>query len=156
MRFDDRITGLALWALSLFVIVQAWQIPAVPGTTFGPDLFPMLIGIGLGITGTIISVKGWCHAGRGAFLDLSDWHGRTRGLVAAAWTIGGIAVAIAFFSEIGFPLFALGYALPMMFLMGARPLPAVIVALVTVGIAFFVFSRVMFVPLPVGPLTFLG
>ena len=156
MRFDDRITGVALWGLAVFVIAMAWEIPAVPGTTFGPDLFPILIGIGLILTGGVIFWNGWRSTGGGKFIDLSDWHGCAKGIVASAWTIGGIVVAIAFFDEIGFPLFSIGYALPMMLMMGARPLVSVIVTLVTVAIAFFVFSRIMFVPLPLGPLSFLG
>lgn len=155
MRFDDRITGIALWALALFVIVMSWQIPSVPGTTFGPDLFPILIGTGFILTGTIIFLKGWRSAGNGPWIDLSDWHAHARGLIGSAWTIGGIIVAIMYFDEIGFPLFSLGYALPMMFLMGARPLPAIMVSVTSVAIAYLVFARIMFVPLPVGPLLFL-
>jgi hypothetical protein len=155
MRIDDRIVAIALGLLALAVVWSATAIPAVPGTTFGPGLFPILIGIGLGGTALSIFVKGARTAG-GPLLDLSDWHGRSRGIVAAAWAILGTAVGILFFDELGFPLFGFAFAVPLMLLMGARPLLAAIVAAAMVLATHFFFTRALFVPLPVGPLSFLG
>ena len=89
-------------------------------------------------------------------LDLSDWHGRRKGIVAAAWAILGTAVGILLFDRLGFPLFGFAFALPLMLLMGARPLMAAVVALAMVLATHFFFTRALFVPLPVGPLSFLG
>jgi putative tricarboxylic transport membrane protein len=87
---------------------------------------------------------------------VSDWNGQTRGLVAAAWAIAGTIVGILFFDRLGFPLYAFLFALPLMLLMGARPLMAIIVSLVVALAAFLVFYRLLLVPLPVGPLLFLS
>ncbi|TPW30631.1 tripartite tricarboxylate transporter TctB family protein [Pararhizobium mangrovi] len=155
MRFDDRILGGALAIFSICVIVASRRIGSVPGTTFGPDVFPTLIGIAMLILSVRIFVRAARIGGRDAWVDLSDWKGQTKGLVCATWILAGIVIGIAFFDDIGFPLFGLAYALPLMLLMGARPISAFVVTASAVLLSYFVFSRLLFVPLPVGPLTFL-
>lgn len=155
MRFDDRITALVLGLLGAVVVWSARTIPSVPGTTFGPDLFPTLIGLGLGGAALGIFLKGLRTAG-GPLLDLSDWHGRRKGIAAAAWATAGTVVGILFFDSLGFPLFGFAFTLPLMLLMGARPLTAVVVAAVVVLGTHLFFTRALFVPLPVGPLGFLA
>lgn len=155
MRLDDRIMALALGLLAAVVIWSARGIPSVPGTTFGPDLFPILIGLGLGGAAVGIFVQDLRTAG-GPLLDLSDWHGRYKGILAAAWAILGTVAGILWFDRLGFPLFGFAFTLPLMLLMGARPVTAVVVAaLVVLGTHLF-FTYALFVPLPVGPLAFRG
>jgi len=156
MRFDDRIIGVAFAALSLAIIVFSRDIPSVPGTTFGPDVFPTLIGIAMFGMAARIFIGGLRRTEGGRWFDVSVWHGQTRGLAAAVWVTGGIIVGLVFFNQIGFPLFAFVYAFPLMLFMGARPVTAAVVSLVAVMLSYFVFSRLLYVPLPVGPLWFLG
>ena len=156
MRFDDRIVGIALVLLALFVIWQGQQVPSVPGTTFGPSLMPTLLGLAMAGCGVAVFVGGLRAAGQVPLIDVSVWKGRRRGLITAAWSILGIVLGIALIPVIGFPLFGLFYAIPLMLLMGARPIAAVPVALMVVLLAYFAFKRLLYVPLPAGPLTFLG
>lgn len=156
MRIDDRILGVGLALLALFIIWQAQMIPSVPGTTFGPSLMPTLIGLVMVACGLAVFLGGVRSAGAGPLIDVSVWRGQTRGLVCAAWAILGVVVGIAVMPWIGFPLLGLIYALPLMLLMGARPIAAVPVAVVVVLCAYLVFKRLLYVPLPAGPLTFLG
>ncbi|HMR33081.1 MAG TPA: tripartite tricarboxylate transporter TctB family protein [Geminicoccaceae bacterium] len=155
MRIDDRITAVVLGLLAVIVVWSARAIPAVPGTTFGPELFPTLIGLGLGGAAIAIFIEGVRTAG-GPLLDLSDWHGRRKGIAAASWAIAGTVVGILFFERLGFPLYGFAFTVPLMLLMGARPVVAVpVAALVVLGTHLF-FTRALFVPLPAGPLAFLG
>lgn len=155
MRFDDRIVGLLLGLLAIAIIVLARQIPAVPGTTFGPDIMPTLIGLAMAAAAARIFWTGWRTAVPGPLLDVSDWNGQSRGLLCAAWAIGGTLIGIFFLGDIGFPLYGFFFALPLMLLMGARPLVALPVAIAVTAIAYLTFSRLLLVPLPVGPLLFL-
>lgn len=155
MRLDDRIVGLLLGLLATAVILLARQIPAVPGTTFGPDLMPTLIGVAMAGAAARIFWLGWRAASPGPLLDVSDWNGQERGLVCAAWAIGGTLIGIFFLNDIGFPLYSVCFALPLMLLMGARPIVAVPVALVLTLAAYAAFTRLLLVPLPAGPLLFL-
>ena len=70
--------------------------------------------------------------------------------------LGGTIAGVLYLQTIGFPLFAFGFALPLMLLMGAKPLMSVIVSAVVALVAFAIFYYLLLVPLPVGPLTFLG
>ena len=156
MRLDDRLSGLLVVALGIIVAIAAHDIPAVPGATFGPSLMPTLIGIGLAATGGTIAAGGFRARQAGPIFDLSDWQGQHRGILGAIWTIGGIVAGIFFVDTIGFPLFALALAVPLMLIMGARPVTSLVVSLIVVAAAFGIFYYLLLVPLPVGPLTFLG
>lgn len=156
MRLDDRLTGLLLALFGIVVGVSARGIPSVPGTTYGPDLLPTIVGIALTVCGGLIFVGGVKAAADGPWIDLSDWSGRTLGIIGAIWAIGGTIVGVIFLRDIGFPIFAFCFALPLMLLMGARPLVSVIVSTVVALVAFAIFYYLLLVPLPVGPLTFLG
>lgn len=156
MRFDDRIVGVALALLSLFVIWQSQQVPSVPGTRFGPSLMPTVLGIVIAGCGVVNFLGGVRSAGAAPMIDISVWKDRRRGLLAALWSILGIVFGILYMPAIGFPLFGLLYALPLMMLMGARPIAAIPVCVVVVLLAYFAFKRLLYVPLPAGPLSFLG
>lgn len=155
MRIDDRIVGMGLTLLALYVIWEARQIPAVPGASFGPSLMPTLVGIVMAGCGLAIFLGGLRAAG-GPVIDVSVWKGQRRGLLCAAWAIGGVMLGISFLPWLGFPLFGLLYALPLMLLMGARPVAAIPVALVLVVGCYLVFKHLFHVPLPTGPVMFLG
>jgi len=156
MRIDDRIMALGLGLLAAVVIWSARGIPSVPGTTFGPDLLPMIVGVSLAACGVLIFVGGVRAAGTVPWVDLSDWAGRGRGIVGAVWAVGGTIVGVLFLQQLGFPLFAFVFALPLMLLMGARPVISIVVSAVVALVAFAIFYYLLLVPLPVGPLTFLG
>jgi hypothetical protein len=156
MRLDDRISGLLIAFLGIVVVVAAREIPSVPGTTFGPDLLPTIVGVALAVCGATIFVGGVRAAGGGPLVDLSDWSGHGRGIIGAIWAIGGTLVGVFYLQTIGFPLFAFVFALPLMLLMGARPLVSTLVSVGVALIAFAIFYYLLLVPLPVGPLTFLG
>ncbi len=155
MQFDDRIIGGVLAAFSLTVIAMARQVEGVPGTVFGPDIFPTIIGVVMLAISVRIFIQGVRSAEHGPLVDLSAWSGQTRGIICAIWIIAGIVLGIALFEPIGFPVFGMVLALPLMLMLGARPVWATVVTLAAVMFAYFVFSRLLYVPLPVGPLTFL-
>src|SRR5215212_6052718 len=56
MHVSDRISGAAVTFLGLLTIVGAIQLPPMPGQDVGPSAFPIVIGIGLGISGLLIAL----------------------------------------------------------------------------------------------------
>ena len=152
MRIDDRLIGGALALLSLAIIFGERGLPSVPGTTFGPELMPTLIGIAMGALSIRIFITGLAQNGVSGWFDLSEWKGAVRPVYCAIWTLAGIALGIVLLPVIGFPLYGLGFALPLMLLMGARLVPAVLTSVGLVLVAQFIFARLLFVPLPAGPL----
>jgi len=152
VRIDDRLIGLFFALLGVVTILAAGRLSAVPGTTYGPDLMPILIGIGMTGLGLRIAWAGQVAAGTRPWVDFSAWAGQTRGLLAAAWTVLGVAAAIPFLSVTGLPLYGLLFCLPLAILARARLWVAVPAVLATVLVAQFVFGEMLHVPLPAGPI----
>ena len=49
MQLSDRVTGLFLVALGGVAAYGGSRLPPVPGQQIGPNVFPMVVGIGLAI-----------------------------------------------------------------------------------------------------------
>lgn len=150
MRIGDRLIGPFLAAFGVLVIWGASKLPSVPGVRFGADLLPTAIGVALAVFGVIIGISGLRQ--RAQLIDVSDWHTRLRDGVAALWSLVGLVIGILAFEPLGFPLFGIGFMAVMMALMGARWPVIVTVAPVFVFVLYFVFSGILRVSLPVGPL----
>jgi putative tricarboxylic transport membrane protein len=55
MRLPDRVTGLFLVGLGAAAAYGGWRLPPVPGQPVGPNVFPLVIGIGLLLCGLAIA-----------------------------------------------------------------------------------------------------
>jgi len=55
MRLPDRVTGLFLVGLGSLAAYGGSLLPPVPGQPVGPNVFPLVIGIGLAICGLMIA-----------------------------------------------------------------------------------------------------
>jgi putative tricarboxylic transport membrane protein len=55
MRLPDRVTGLFLVGLGSLSAYGGWLLPPVPGQPVGPNVFPLVIGIGIAICGLMIA-----------------------------------------------------------------------------------------------------
>src|SRR5262245_51206319 len=55
MRLSDRVTGLFLVGLGSLAAYGGSLLPPVPGQPVGPNVFPIVIGIGLAICGLMIA-----------------------------------------------------------------------------------------------------
>ena len=152
MRFDDRLVGLFFAALGLVTILAAQRLSAVPGTVYGPDLMPVLIGIGMAGFGLRIAWAGFAAPRHGPLLDVSAWQGRTRGVLSALWTVVGVAASIPLLGDLGLPLYGLLFCLPLIWLARARMAVALPSVLVTVLVAQYIFAGLLHVPLPAGPI----
>jgi putative tricarboxylic transport membrane protein len=55
MQFSDRITGGFLVVLGVLAAYGGSLLPPVPGQPVGPNIFPIVIGVGLAICGLLIA-----------------------------------------------------------------------------------------------------
>jgi putative tricarboxylic transport membrane protein len=55
MRLPDQVTGLFLVGLGSAAAYGGWLLPPVPGQPVGPNVFPLVIGIGLALCGLAIT-----------------------------------------------------------------------------------------------------
>ena len=56
MQLSDRITGPFLVALGALAAYGGSRLPPVPGQQIGPNVFPMVVGIGLALCGVMIAL----------------------------------------------------------------------------------------------------
>jgi putative tricarboxylic transport membrane protein len=56
MRLSDRVTGLFLVVLGAAAAYAGSRLPPVPGQQVGPNVFPLVIGIALGLCGAMIAL----------------------------------------------------------------------------------------------------
>src|SRR3954464_8405667 len=54
MRLPDSVTGSFLVVLGTAAAYGGWLLPPVPGQPVGPNVFPLVIGIGLALCGLAI------------------------------------------------------------------------------------------------------
>ncbi|HEX8665002.1 MAG TPA: tripartite tricarboxylate transporter TctB family protein [Beijerinckiaceae bacterium] len=56
MRLPDRVTGLFTFALGAVSAYAGSRLPPVPGQPVGPNVFPLVVGIGLCLCGAMIAL----------------------------------------------------------------------------------------------------
>ncbi|GGK03969.1 tripartite tricarboxylate transporter TctB family protein [Pseudomonas matsuisoli] len=146
----DLILGLLFAVLGIAVIVMARSFSTIDGLQYGADLFPTLIGTGMLAGGVLLALSGVRQMNRA----------RAAGEIAAqlprpSWTVVLPVVAV-----IGYILLAdtlgtgLTLALAMFMLFcsrGVRLLPAILTSVIAAAIVTFAFTRLLSVPLPLGP-----
>ncbi|MGF1475975.1 MAG: tripartite tricarboxylate transporter TctB family protein [Geminicoccaceae bacterium] len=152
MTFNNSALGVLVIAFGGAIILQAWAFPEIPGMAYGPDFFPILIGIGFCLCG--LSLLGSAllpSAGTiGPWVTWPAWFG-DRGAV-----VRGIAVIVAvlFYAllvdVLGFLLTVFVITAGLFGVLGAPRLVAVLVSLLLPPILHYGFSVALRVPLPRG------
>jgi putative tricarboxylic transport membrane protein len=158
MRLPDRITGLFLVGLGTASAYGGWLLPPVPGQPVGPNVFPLVIGIGLAACGLMIAF-GVGHtfeeeeqlvaADPGQEAAAPPPQGRLYGLRAL------LPPALLFFyvlaaDRLGFILTAGLIVLATATALGAKPKLSIPLAILApIGI-HLIFAKLLRVPLPIG------
>lgn len=160
MQLSDRVTGLALVALGGACAYGGWLLPPVPGQEIGPDVFPLVIGIGLVICGAMIAF-GIGHSfeeevriepdpgappGAGEAAEPVTW---ARGLMALV-PPGLLLFYVFAVDRLGFFLTAAVMVCVAALALGARLRLAVPLAILAPVFVHLVFSELLRVPLPQG------
>lgn len=149
MKIADRIGGLVLLALALYVYSEArsWEYAAegVPGPGFAPAWISLLIGL----SAIAVLVRSWRSPLRGPLVQ------NRAGLRRSAGFLLGMGGASALIPLLGMSLTLGLFVLTAIPLLGARGWWQILLAvlLVSVGVPVL-FQYVLLVPLPVGPLGF--
>lgn len=144
---NDAVSGGALMALAVVIVVYAQSFPARPGIAFGPGLFPTIIGGGLFVGGAVLAFQSW-RSGEGN-PGLPDWARSGRALSGLLLLFGLIAFYVLLADDLGFLTSAFVMLSAFQLWFGVRVLPALgLAALGALGL-YLSFSRLLAVPLPV-------
>jgi len=148
-RRHDLVGGLLAAALGAAVVLHVQTFPELPDGQPGPALFPGIVGSLLVLFGLVLLVRGVLARGTPATDPDAGItrQGRLRALAVLGLVIGYILLAevLGFVVTMGVLLFLL------MWLLGTRPLVAVLATAATTGFIFLVFEELLLVPLPEGP-----
>jgi len=73
MKFNDAVSGTALLALAIAILVNISTYPAIPGQSVGPAVFPGLLAILLILCALLLIRKGIASSKEEALVTLGDW-----------------------------------------------------------------------------------
>jgi putative tricarboxylic transport membrane protein len=171
MRLSDRATGLFMVALGALAAYGGSRLPPVPGQQIGPNVFPLVVGIGLAICGGLIAFGIGRHYEEEAEADLAKITAQiaiepAEGDMPAAWWRGLKALVppallllyVAAVDRLGFLPTAAVIVLATSLALGARLRLAIPLAIGAPLFVNLVFSKLLRVPLPSGflPLPWVG
>jgi putative tricarboxylic transport membrane protein len=152
MRLNDAIFGVLLIVFAIAEIAYTRTFPSLHGQAYGPDLFPILIGVGFLITGAILTVQGLAQRAGQPLVEVGAWAADRRNVVNFALVLLALLFYIAASDWLGFILTAFVIMLVLLKSFGSGMVTAlVIAALTTLGI-HTLFARILLVPLPWGVL----
>ncbi|WP_298587829.1 tripartite tricarboxylate transporter TctB family protein [uncultured Kocuria sp.] len=139
-RLGDRIAGLLLLGLAVFVYVYSGRLPApIQDLDPGVGYFPRMLAVLIGVLALV------------PLLRPQEWERMPRGVIA--WHVLGTAALLFFYAlaidTLGFVITTVVFVLAELLLLGARkPLTLVLMPLgVSLGL-FYLFRSVLDVPLP--------
>jgi putative tricarboxylic transport membrane protein len=158
MQLSDRITGAFLIALGGVAAYAGSRLPPVPGQQVGPNVFPMVVGIGLVLCGALIALGVGHRFEEQAEAELAAHTEPTRTPAQTAWWRGLAALVppglLVFYvlavERIGFLATAAIIVFTAALALGARLRLAVPVALMAPLMVHLVFAKLLRVPLPIG------
>jgi putative tricarboxylic transport membrane protein len=150
MRFNDALLGVLLIGVAIAEIAYTRTFPTLHGQAYGPDLFPILIGVGFLITGTVLTVQGAARRGGAPLVEIGAWADDRRNVVNFALVLLALLFYIAASDWLGFIPTAFVILVVLLRSFGCGLATTLAVALVTTLGIQALFARVLLVPLPWG------
>ena len=152
MKANDAVTGGIFLVIAILAFAYAGTFTSLPGVKYGPDLFPRLIAILMGLGGIILIVGSVRHSGRLPLFTLAPLARLPRNHAILASVVASILFYILASERLGFLLSAflmLGGLLAVT--RGtSRFLSSAVVAAVVSVLLYLIFARLLRVPLPMG------
>ena len=180
MRFNDAITGAVLVVFAMAEIAYTRTFPSLHGQSYGPNLFPALIGVALAACGLVLIVRGLLARREGTIPEANVPEANapeTNGKETASnamnnstlkWIDSGnvtaskhartnallvifFLLAYIFLSDwLGFIPLSLITVAVLLYRLGSSILIACSVAIITTAVIQVLFAKVLLVPLPAG------
>lgn len=151
MRVNDLVSGALLIILAVAMIAYTTTFPPFPGQRYGPSLFPRILGGAIVLCGMLLMLRGRKQLAAGQPIGLiEDAYRPARGWMSVLMIIGSIVFYIALSGTLGFVVTAFIMMLALLLWFGARPVTALIIAVVAVLAVDWFFGWLFRVPLPLG------
>lgn len=152
MKFNDAVSGLffILFALLLFYLTRDY--PEMPGQSYGPDMFPRLIAVLMGVGGVLLIVKGLKEWSSTPLLALADWTRSPRHVGNYLAVLAGLLFYILFSDTLGFFITGTVVLTALMIWLRGRAhwKSSLLIAVATIVVMHLFFGQFLRVPLPWG------
>jgi putative tricarboxylic transport membrane protein len=151
MKISDTMVGAGFVAAGALIVAGTLQYPTLDGGHPGPALFPRILGALMAAFGGLVSVKGL--RARDATEDV-EWRRlyRNTSFLNALVVLFGVLGWILTVHRLGFLLASAGLLCVVMWRLRVPAIKTVVVAVVFTGVVYFLFAKVMRVPLSLGVL----
>lgn len=151
VHFNDAVTGAIILAFAVVAVAIAQTFSPVPGEPIGPNLFPSLIGIGLGLCAVILIISGIRERRATGFLVQFDpWVRDGNALFTVALVPVGVIFYVLAVDTLGFILCSFIILATLLYRLRRRFLSSVVIAAVATAIIQVIFGNILLVPLSLG------
>ena len=150
MRFNSVIPGGFLILFALAEIAYASTFPRLYGQNYGPDLFPILIGVGMLACGIILIFQGVAQRAQVPMMDIGDWAQDRRNVANVAILLGAIVFYIVVSDSLGFIPSSLLIMTTLLRRFGSSWRVSLLIATITTLTIHTLFAKLLLVPLPWG------
>lgn len=150
MKINDTISGAALAALGMAILIRVQSFPPMPGQKVGPAMFPGLIAAGLLICAAFIIRRGFATLKTDGWVEWPTWF--SRGRIALGFALIPVVLVIyaAVSETVGFLPTAVAFLLSLFLAFGVKPWLGAVVAIGGSLAIHYVFYKILKVPLPWG------
>lgn len=148
MRVNDAVLGVFLVIFATVLSAAALALPTIPGEV-GPGVFPLLLGVGLGICGVLLFASG---RKAGEPLVVIDGPRMQQEIVNVFALVAAVSFYLLFSDLFGFIATMSLMLFGLFRLLGARWLMSAVTALAVAVVISQSFDRFLRVPLPRGTL----
>ena len=152
MRFNDAVSGAALLALAIAILVNISTYPVIAGQSVGPAVFPGLLAILLILCALLLIRKGMVDSRAEAWVTLGDWMKSRYHLRNFLVTIACLVFYIFASEPLGFLLCGTVILAAMFWALAVRRVLILPLAVLITLVIHTVFYKGLRVPLPWGVL----
>jgi putative tricarboxylic transport membrane protein len=149
MKISDTVVGAGFVAAGALIIAGTLNYPSLDAGHPGPSLFPRILGGLMAAFGGLVSLKGIRARDVGDDVDLLHLY-RNPSFINAMFVLVGVAAYILFVEKLGFLITGALLLFVVMWRLKVPPLKALLVAVMFNGVVYFLFVKIMRVPLPLG------
>lgn len=153
MKINDAVFGVVFALLGAVVLFHVQSYPKIPGQGYGAAIFPGLVAVGFIVCGVLLVISGVRHRRDAPWFTGDNWLHSSRHIVAVLAIVLGVVAYIALVETIGFLIVAPMLLLAWFRVLGVRWALAIPAALLVVLAIWYVFYKLLRVPLPWGVLT---
>ncbi len=152
MKFNDAISGGALLALAIAILVNIQSFPRIPGQSIGPSAFPGLLAGLLAVCSVILIFNGLRDRAAAAWITPGAWLRSRHHAGNFLLTVGVLLFYIFLSNTLGFVICGTAVLGALFWKLRVRPVLILPIALGATLIIHLIFYKGLRVPLPWGVL----